>query len=67
MSTVREIFQLVLLPMAMIQCVLRCEFDEVEALLRDGPREEQQFIGSAILYPSRDLNLDISVQRVQIL
>ncbi len=67
-SVVRDIFKSVLVPMARIQFVLGIGFNELEALLNDGPREEERFISSLEnIEAARDLNLDISVRQIQIL
>jgi hypothetical protein len=65
------IFEFMLAPLARIQRILGCDFDEVEALLRDGPREEQWFVSLANLIRSggviSDLDLDIRIHLVRIL
>jgi hypothetical protein len=74
MSIVREVFEFLLAEMARIQRALGSGFDEVEACLRDGPREEQRFLGLVSIRrdivgpdPTCDLSLDIRVHQAQIL
>ncbi len=66
-SLVRKIFSRVLDPMVRIQHVLGGSFAEVEALLRNGPREERRFVGSVNPAVDCDPNLDMSIRQVQIL
>jgi len=66
MSEVRKIFEHMLVPIVSIQKALGCGFEEVEALLRDGPKEEHRFRGWAGLEAAADLGLDFGIRRVEI-
>lgn len=72
MTEVRAVFEHVVAPVARIKRVLGINFDEVEAVIRNGPRDHHRFIGSAVgrrLFGGSfwDLHFDVDVRQAQIL
>ncbi|RYP60681.1 hypothetical protein DL769_008020 [Monosporascus sp. CRB-8-3] len=63
-ETVREIVTFWLTPVARIQHALKGSFDELEALLRQGPKDEHHFLGCPCIF---DFGFDGSTYQVHIM